>query len=65
MWVSVLTSDHLCHKTDFCPVGDTIGGGHLSVYQLEVQQVSWTGTPPRSFRLGGKPIHELARQWAG
>ena len=64
MWASVLTSVHFCHKLDFCPAGDKIREGHLSMYQLEAEQGSWTGTPLGSLRLAGKPIHELARQGA-
>ena len=61
MWASVLTSGHFCHKLDFCPAGDKIREGHLSMYQLEAAQGSWTGAPLGSLRLVGKPIHELAR----
>ena len=64
MSASVLTSVHFCHKVDFCPEGDKIRTGHLSMYQLEAEQGSWTGTPLGSPRLAGKLIHELARQWA-
>ena len=64
MSASVLTSAHCCHKLDFCPAGDKIREGHLSMYQLVAEQGSWTGTPLGSPRLAGKLIHELARQWA-
>ena len=30
---SVLTSVHFCHKLDFCPEGDKIREGNLSMYQ--------------------------------